>query len=239
VYGKAAGGYGIDTAEGYGVYGTSTAGRGGVGVWGEAAASVGVFGTDTNSGTGVKGTSSGGIGVQGYANGSGAKAVVGSCAGTGCWGGYFYQDVFINGTTYPPSDIRFKKNVAPVTGAIDQLLKLKGVTFEWKEPEKHNGATSTQIGFIAQEVEKVFPDWVRTDEAGFKALSVAQVEALEVESIRTLKAQNDELRARVEALEANRHPVISGLTAEGTLFGFGFVGMAGAFVVSRRKRLES
>jgi len=45
VYGKAAGGYGIDTAEGYGVYGTSTAGRGGVGVWGEAAASVGVFGT--------------------------------------------------------------------------------------------------------------------------------------------------------------------------------------------------
>jgi hypothetical protein len=60
-----------------------------------------------------------------------------------------------------------------------------------------------------------------------------------VDSIRTLKTENDELRARVNALEANRRPVISGLTAEGGLFGIGFVTMAGAFVVSRRKRSES
>jgi hypothetical protein len=47
------------------------------------------------------------------------------------------------------------------------------------------------------------------------------------------------LEGRLKALGANRRPLISGLTAEGGLFGVGFVTMASAFVVSRRKRSES
>jgi hypothetical protein len=52
-------------------------------------------------------------------------------------------------------------------------------------------------------------------------------------------AQNETLEERIKALEANRRPLISGLTAEGTLFGFGLITMAGAFVVTRRRRSES
>jgi len=172
-------------------------------------------------------------------NTGGGNGIYGQSTGGSGYAGYFVNNVYINGSVYPPSDARLKKDITPLSGPIEQLLKLKGVTFEWREPEKHNDATGKQIGFIAQDVEKVFPGWVRTDKDGYKALSVSQIEALEVESIRALKAENDDLRARVEALEANRRPLISGLTAEGTLFGIGFVTMAGAFVVSRRKRSES
>jgi hypothetical protein len=56
-----------------------------------------------------------------------------------------------------------------------------------------------------------------------------------VESVRTLKVDNDALKERVNALELNRRPAISGLAAEGTLFGFGLVATTSAFIASRRK----
>jgi hypothetical protein len=61
-----------------------------------------------------------------------------------------------------------------------------------------------QTGFIAQEVETVFPNWVDNDPTGYKTMSTRGLEAMVVESLRTLKTENDELRARVRALETNR-----------------------------------
>ena len=134
-------------------------------------------------------------------------------------------------------DERFKKNITPLTGAVDQLLRLKGVTFEWKEPEQHGGATGSQMGFIAQEVEKVYPSWVRTGQDGFKALSVAQVEALEVESIRELKIRLDAQDKVIKELQESRRPLIAynpnwGIAMAGLIIG-------GAVFLSRRKRSES
>ena len=40
----------------------------------------------------------------------------------------------------------------------------------------------------------MFPQWVHTDADGFKEVSVGQVEGLEVEAIRTLKSENDEIK---------------------------------------------
>jgi hypothetical protein len=127
-----------------------------------------------------------------------------------------------------------------------QLLRLRGVTFEWKNPEDHGDQASTQTGFIAQEVEKVFPRWVEensTTRMKGVVLPPMQIAALTIESLRELdarvtaaEAKNKALEDRILALEAGRRPMVSGLTAEGTLFGLGLVGMAGAFVVSRRKR---
>jgi hypothetical protein len=128
-----------------------------------------------------------------------------------------------------------KKNVKPITDALQRLLQLKGVTYEWIEPAKHGNETGSQTGFIAQEVEKVFPSWVHEGSDGFKVLNYRETEGLEVESIRELKLQNDELRDRVKALEAERRPRIAGFsdTAAG-LVGLSII--AGATILSRRKR---
>jgi hypothetical protein len=120
-----------------------------------------------------------------------------------------------------------KQNVKPLTGAMDELLQLKGVTFEWRDPSQHGNETGTIDGFIAQDVEKVFPGWVKEkgwiapDGQAYRTLDLRQVEALEVESIRTLKERNDALEARLERLENGQNPPRAG-------FGYGNAGWCAA-----------
>lgn len=49
------------------------------------------------------------------------------------------------------------------------------------------------MGFIAQDVERIFPEWVREGANGHKQLSLAGFEALAVKAIRKLAAQRKEL----------------------------------------------
>ena len=64
------------------------------------------------------------------------------------------------------SDIRLKQHVRPLAGALDKLLQLRGVCFEWKEPATQGNLTGPQMGMLAHEVAEVFPEWISTDPAG-------------------------------------------------------------------------
>ncbi|NIO86815.1 MAG: hypothetical protein GTN68_40335 [Candidatus Aminicenantes bacterium] len=101
-----------------------------------------------------------------------------------------------------PSDVRLKKNVKTLEGALDKILQLRGVTFEWKEPEKQGNLTGFQIGMIAQEVEQVFPQWVDTGSDGYKILTIRGFSALAVEAMKELKAENSQLRAENKEIRA-------------------------------------
>ena len=100
------------------------------------------------------------------------------------------------------SDRLLKTNIQQLKGALDTLLRLRGVCFEWLEPAKQGNLTGPQIGMIAQEVETVLPDWVSTTPEGYKLLAIRGFEALTVEAFRELQAQHDALAARVKQLEA-------------------------------------
>src|SRR5260221_1466739 len=127
------------------------------------------------------------------------------------------------------------KNVKPLAGALDQVLRLRGVTFEWKDPAEHAGHTGTLRGFSAQDVEKVIPEWVGADPNGFKTLNTRGLDAMLVESVRTLKAENDALRDRMKALEDKRVASTAGLNGGGLLGFAGLTMLAGALVMSRRR----
>jgi hypothetical protein len=254
VYGSSNSGwgvYGTDSASGPGVYGLSSSGYG---VKGVSTSGDGIYGAGGTSGDGVHGTTgnASGSGVTGVntSNGLSAHAVYGTMntAGEGtaiygennssaanAWAGYFNGYVYTT-QSYSSSDARLKHDIKTLDGGLEHLLQLRGVTFEWNDTARGKG---TQTGFIAQEVEKVFPEWITTDLDGFKAVNTRGVDALLVESVRALKMKNDALEARLRVLEENRRPLISGLTAEGMLFGLGLVAMGGGFMISRRKRSES
>lgn len=100
------------------------------------------------------------------------------------------------------SDIRLKQNVQPLQSVLERLLKLQGVSFEWKEPAKQGNLFGRQIGMIAQDVETVFPDWVSTGSDGYKTLTFRGFEALTVEALRELKTENETLKATCRSLEA-------------------------------------
>ena len=73
------------------------------------------------------------------------------------------------------SDARFKQRVRPLGGALAGVLALRGVRYEWNAlGVKHGGtAGAPQVGVLAQEVEKVYPELVSTDKDGYKAVNYA------------------------------------------------------------------
>ncbi|HLP79900.1 MAG TPA: tail fiber domain-containing protein [Acidobacteriota bacterium] len=103
------------------------------------------------------------------------------------------------------SDASLKKNVRQLNdeSMLSKVLALKPVTFEWKDSADMN----TQIGFIAQDVEKVLPQVVNTDASGLKSVQygnmVAPLVAAVQEQQRMIDAQQqqiDELKAQIAAL---------------------------------------
>jgi hypothetical protein len=103
------------------------------------------------------------------------------------------------------SDVRLKKNIEPLSPYLDRLTTLRPVTFEWKEPAKLNATEGKHIGFIAQEVEKVFPNWVDTDKTGYKWLNMEGVNAAFVRALQELverdKAREKEYNQKLSKLE--------------------------------------
>jgi len=101
------------------------------------------------------------------------------------------------------SDARMKKNITTIDNALDKVSALRGVEFEWDReqfPEK-GFDEGTKIGLIAQEVEQVLPEVVSTDNEGYKSVEYSNIVGVLIEAIKDLKTQNEELRARIEALE--------------------------------------
>ncbi len=95
-----------------------------------------------------------------------------------------------------PSDARLKQNIQPLKNALARLLSLQGVEFDWSRPDLAAAMPGRQVGMVADQVQTVFPQWVRTDkDSGMKMLGPRGFEALAVEALR-------ELTNRVSALEA-------------------------------------
>ncbi len=121
------------------------------------------------------------------------------------------------------SDIRLKKNIEPLQGSLDQLLSLRGVTFEYIDPQAIHELEGTRIGMIAQEVERVFPDWVGQRNDGYKTVTYRGFEALTVEALRDLREEKDsrfhEQEARIKALEAENAALSARLDALESLLG--------------------
>ncbi|MBX3373798.1 MAG: tail fiber domain-containing protein [Phycisphaeraceae bacterium] len=97
------------------------------------------------------------------------------------------------------SDARLKTGVDDLHGSLDALLALRGVSFEYIDPESISELPGRQVGFIAQEVEQVFPQWVDEAGDGYKRLTIRGFEAIAVEALRELRAEKD---AQIEAQQA-------------------------------------
>ncbi|QNE39747.1 tail fiber domain-containing protein [Hymenobacter sp. NBH84] len=105
----------------------------------------------------------------------------------------------IRGNNVSPSDVRFKQQVRPLTGALAGVLALHGVRYRWNAlGVAHGGvAGAEQVGLLAQEVEQVYPELVSTDAQGYKAVNYAQLTPVLLEAIRELAAQNEVLQAQL------------------------------------------
>lgn len=100
------------------------------------------------------------------------------------------------------SDKRLKENIVPVSDSLEKIGRLTGVNFTFKDHpgEKH-------LGLIAQEVEPVVPEVVRTQADGMKSVDYAALVALLIQG---MKEQQQEINALREELGQVKTAVISG-----------------------------
>lgn len=108
------------------------------------------------------------------------------------------------------SDKRLKQNVNPLSNTLSSILQLQGVSFYWEENLVHqlNLPNARQVGFIAQEVEQVYPELVANDSLGYKSVDYAMFSPILVEAIKEqqtqlndLQQQNSQLEERIDELE--------------------------------------
>lgn len=111
-----------------------------------------------------------------------------------------------------PSDRRLKENITYLDSQdmLDKVLKMKGVTFQWKDKSKGQDEV---YGFIAQELQTVFPSNVKTDNAGYLSASYGSYDPMLVESIKALKQLIDNQKEVVEVQNQQIHRLEQELTA--------------------------
>jgi hypothetical protein len=94
------------------------------------------------------------------------------------------------------SDARLKTNVVNLDNSLEKVLKLNGVSYNWK----NNPDADKQIGFIAQEVERIVPEVVVMDSEGNYAMAYQNLNALLVEAMKEQQTQIEDLKSQKENL---------------------------------------
>ena len=191
----------------YSVYGEHT---------GKGYYNYGVYGKAQSDNNETKGTF---FGVYGYGRG-GSKSY--GVYGSGTTYGV-YSNGYAGGTSSwsSSSDARLKKDVQNIDGALDKVLKLRGVTFYWKNREEmatvkgvaadsldYGYDDKKHIGVIAQELEKEYPELVHTDADGFKSVDYSSITPVLIEAIKELKGEKDALQKEVDALKAQMEEIL-------------------------------
>ncbi len=100
-------------------------------------------------------------------------------------------------TTY--SSRRWKTNIQPLTGSLDKVMKLQGVSYDQKEGGKHD------IGLIAEDVGQIVPEVVAYEDNGTDAKSIdyARLTALLVEAVKEQQKTISEMRLEIDQLKSS------------------------------------
>ena len=238
--GAAAGVFGTTsstTNTSYGVVGTATGGSGATaGIYGSTASTTGfgVYGLASNSSGanyGVYGTSASASGYGGYFNNTGSGTAL-----------YVNGNIQYTGTITDVSDMRRKTDIHPLRqrgSMLDKIDSIETYSFRMKGAQRGD----IEFGVMAQQLETIFPELVKTahDEMGTKSVNYIGLVAPLIEATKELHAENIALKTRIEALEDDKAEMqaslddlardVRGLKAT-TGYGFGqaSIGLGAGFV---------
>lgn len=115
---------------------------------------------------------------------------------------YVNGDAFATGL-WVSSDKRFKQEIKKMEGALDKISSINGVSYRFaKNQDTGNRKFSegVQLGLIAQDIQKVFPELVHDDGQGYLAVNYQGMIPVLLEAVKELKEQNRMLKAEVAGL---------------------------------------
>ena len=105
------------------------------------------------------------------------------------------------------SDIRYKTNVTTLGNALENVKKIRGVRYDLKVDKDIVINKGKHIGFIAQELEKVYDELVVDDDNGYKSVAYDKVTAVLVEAMKEQQEKIENLESKLNELEDLRSEI--------------------------------
>lgn len=135
----------------------------------------------------------------------------------------FGGDVYATGTFTSAtgfqncSDFRFKKDFTPINSALANIGQIQAYTYYWKQDEfpAYGFNEKRQIGFIAQDIEKIYPEVVSTDANGYKSVDYGKLTPVLLVAIQELNEKVTKLENENNALKVRVEGMNNGLKANG------------------------
>ena len=100
-------------------------------------------------------------------------------------------DAILQGTLTQVSDVRFKKNIQPLNHSLEKITQLNGYSYNWKDEQRNK---DLQTGVLAQEVQLIYPNLVKTDINGNLSVNYIGLIPVLLEAVKELKKEIDELK---------------------------------------------
>jgi len=101
------------------------------------------------------------------------------------------------------SDSTLKESISDMDNQLEKLKKLKGVTYHLKRDKAIGGKKKkTHYGFLAQDLEKIYPDMVFTNDSGVKSIFYTELIPVLLEAVKAQQAEIESQNKRLIQLEA-------------------------------------
>lgn len=110
---------------------------------------------------------------------------------------YNNGNLALAGTLYQNSDAVLKKNITPLSNSLHSIQQLSGYTYNWKDETRDS---IIQIGLIAQELQKVYPQLVRENSEGVLSVNYSGLIPVLIEGIKEQQNQIEQLRQTLHTL---------------------------------------
>lgn len=117
---------------------------------------------------------------------------------------WVYGDAYATGNFVSGSDERWKKDIKDLPPVLPVIKNIRSVTYSWKVDEYKDMEfdTDQQIGFIAQDVEKYFPQIISYDHNGYKLLDYSRMTVVLLQAIKEQQSQIESQNERIDRLES-------------------------------------
>ena len=100
-------------------------------------------------------------------------------------------------TLIETSAAKYKTNIQPLEPQLSKVIQLEPVTFDWLDKPR----TKTNIGLIADEVEKIYPEFVsKTEDGEIEGIEYSKLTTVLIQSIKELKEIVDQQQAQINKL---------------------------------------
>lgn len=153
---------------------------------------------DAATSAGLQGSRLGTLGSQTAGTSANAQSLA---AQPGFWTQFLFQtmqnasQIAAASAGKPPSDRRLKTDIQSLTNALEKLETINGVSFKWNEDSIPYGHFPEQpdIGVIAQDVERVFPELISTGISGHKTVNYNGLVGVLFAAVKELSAKVKEM----------------------------------------------